>query len=149
VEEAVENEAGGLVLRGEPVGVLELPQDLGFPHDHGVEAGGDPEDVPDGVDVGEGVDAIPEGFHGHLVELGEEVEDVFRVGGIGFEDSIDLHPVAGGEDGAFLHAFQLLEESERVGELRLLKGELLPNLHRGGFVVQADNGDEIPHDHRP
>ena len=45
VQQAVQNGAGGLVLGGLPVGLLDLPQDLGLAQDHGIEAGGYPEEV--------------------------------------------------------------------------------------------------------
>ena len=46
VEDLFEEGARGRRGRGRPIGVLHLAQDLRLPYDHGIEAGGDEEEVP-------------------------------------------------------------------------------------------------------
>jgi len=60
LEEARQDRSTGTRLDCDPVGVLQLPQDLGLADDHRVDRGCHPKDVPDGIAVGVLVDEVVE-----------------------------------------------------------------------------------------
>ena len=111
VDQAVENGAGGVVRRGLPVRLLHLPQDLGFPHHHGIQAGRHPEEMLHRLPVPVDVEGLVQVARGNLRVAGKKLPDpgrrlVRRLG-----DAHHLHPVAGGVQqalGDFGPAFQVV-----------------------------------------
>ena len=97
MQQPVHDNAGGAVFHRLPVGGLKLPQNLGLPHDQGIQAGRHPEQVlnrfiaPVGIDIGFQTRLGPPGwiFPGSddLLEGPVEV----------FGGQEDLDPVAGGQ----------------------------------------------------
>ena len=98
VQEAVQDQSGGLVVGGIAVGRLDLTQDLGLADDHRVETGGDPKDVPDGVLA---LIVVEMGFEGLRIEVVEGGEKAFELRFARFgipAGGVELHPVAGRDD---------------------------------------------------
>ena len=58
VEQLVEDDPRGLLLHAVPVGLLDLPQDLGLAHHHGVQARGHPEEMTYGLAAAVDVEAL-------------------------------------------------------------------------------------------
>ena len=126
VDQAVEDGPGGLVLRGLPVSLLHLAQDLGFPHHHGIQAGRHPEEVLHRLPVPVDVKGLVQVARGDLRVAGKKLPDpgrrlIRRLG-----DAHHLHPVAGGVEqalGDFGPAFQVVVG---VPHVRDEAGQLFP-----------------------
>ena len=101
VEQPVEDGAGGLMLRGLPVGLLHLAQDLGFAHHHGVQAGGHPEDVAHRLRSLVHVEGRRQVVRGDLRVAERKVADQASPACLRRRDAEHLHPVAGGVEQDF------------------------------------------------
>ncbi len=152
LEQFVQVAADLVGLAGGLVGVAQLPQDLGFAGDHGVEAGGDAEDVGDGVgavaDVAAGgeVEGGPDAFGlavgGRLREAAPQLAELVHDGGEGAVEAggggVDLHAVAGGEHHG-LADFAPAQEPLRQTRARLrVHREPVQGLYRGTAMRDAD-----------
>ena len=78
VEEAVEQPAGGALLGGLGVGLLDLVDDLVFAQHHRIQPAGHAEEVADRLLVAELVEVRAEGLHGQVAGLGDEADHVGR-----------------------------------------------------------------------
>ncbi len=137
MDQAVEDGTGGVVLGGLAVSLLHLSEDLGFPHHHGVQAGGHPEEVLHRVPVPVDVKGLLQVVRGNLGVAGKKLPEVG--GGLirGRGDADHLDPVAGGVEealGDFGPAFQVVIGAPHVGDEA---DQLFPKGHRCGFVVDA------------
>ena len=137
VDQAVEDGTGGVVLGGLAVSLLHLSEDLGFPHHHGVQAGGHPEEVLHRVPVPVDVKGLIQVVRGNLGVAGKKLPEVG--GGLirGRGDADHLDPVAGGVEealGDFGPAFQAVIGVPHVGDEA---DQLFPKGHRCSFVVDA------------
>ena len=116
------------------VGFLDLTENLRLADHHGIQAGGDAEDVLDGLqalvleDVGLVLAAAEAEVLAH-----EALQIAMAVLGAGE----DLHPVAGGDDHGLLDAFHGGELGESLGQARLGNGKALPHLDRRRFVIHT------------
>jgi len=149
VEQLVEDDPRGLLFHAAPVGVLDLPEDLGLAHDHGVQARGDPEEVAHGVAAAVDVEALLQLFGGEVAVAQDEGlhpgDGVFHVLGAGE----DLDPVARREVEGLLDGRRLEEFLERSRAVAAGKGETLPDLQRRRLVVHADEDDVHMKNHFP
>lgn len=100
------------------VGGFYLGEDLGFADDHGVEGGGDAEEVLDHGAVLVVVEVGEEIGWGEMVEVGEEVDEVVD-GGVqgGRAGDVEFDAVAGGKEDGFGVGVGGLEGGEGGGEL--------------------------------
>src|SRR5580658_1788286 len=130
---------------GDSIGLFHLAEDLRLADNHGVEAGGDAEEMAHGlaiavlVDVGRECGAIE-------AEVIQKKADklIARIGARVGADSVDcgqnLNAVAGGDDHAFLHAGDGGEQARHFGQVVAADGDALAQLNGSGFVVHADEG---------
>jgi len=135
LEGLVQPGAGVLVREGEFVGVLELAEDLGLADDHGVEAGGDLEEVMQAVGFGQHVNFLIQG-----TDKGVMIDEKFLQpgkGDLGCERGVgvDLNAVAGGEDGGFAGDAGIAQGLERDGDGFVGKGETFAQFHGRGAVA--------------
>jgi hypothetical protein len=139
LEKAVQNGAGGALFVGDLVSVADLAEDFGFAEEHRVEAGGNAEEVADGIAVVVMVERAGENFGADRVEFAEKRRESVEAIVFGFgRDAVNFAAIAGGEDERF---FEDAASAEFVGgAARLFGGERhpFPHLDRGGAVVQAD-----------
>ena len=140
-EELVEHRTDRLELAGVPVGVLHLPEDLRLPEDHRIEAAGDAEQVTNRLFAEVVVEVARQLGDRHAVVGGEELLYVLHaLVSLAGKDA-HLDPVAGGEDDPFGDAGALPEPPEGMAHGVRREREALPDLHRRGPVVQADDDD--------
>ena len=139
LEGTVQTRAGGMVLQRDFVGLLELAEDLGLADDHGVQAAGDFEQVLQAVRFSQRINFV---IH-HAVESVVGDEEFFQLGEcpLGGErcGGVDLHAVAGREDGRFAGDAGFAQGPERAGDGGLGKGEALAQLHGRGAVAQTND----------
>src|SRR5579872_2585039 len=113
------------------VGGFELAENLRLAHHHRIEAGGDTEEVCDGVAVGEGVEVRPHPLALYAARAGQESVDhalvVRLVVGAGDRD---LHAIAGGEDHSFDNAGTATEVFQGVRYGPFFKREAFAYLYR-------------------
>ena len=99
LEQGVQHGPVGRLAAGQLVGLLHLAGDLALADDQAVEAGGDAEQVPDGVRVAVFVEVRPDLVGRQAVELGEEVGDPWPASGLSpGQREVQLDAVAGAED---------------------------------------------------
>jgi len=134
VEKTVEDDARGPVFGGVTVGCLDLAENLRFTYHHGVEAGGNAEDVADGVFAMECIKVRLQALQRYLVVVGQEaLYPGYAAGDVPGGD-IDFDPVAGGDDDRFgdvIHGDQRVERFLHMGRR---KGNLFPDFDRSGFM---------------
>ena len=124
---------------GGGVGGFELAEDLGLADDHGIERGGDAEEVVYGVAAFVAVEVGADGGGGDGFVVGEEgIDDAAGVGGI-FGGEGDFDAIAGGEDDGFVDAVAGTQVGERGGERVLAEGETLAHLDGCCLVTHACN----------
>ena len=106
--------------------------------DHGIERGGDAEEVADGFAVAILVEVRAQGGGGDGEVLVEEFEEIWSA----FLDWIlnceELYAVAGRENEGLADALDGGERTGGVGEARWGDGEALANFERRGVVVDAE-----------
>ena len=121
------------------VSILDLTENLRLADDHGIEAGGDAEEMTNGGDIMKLVEVRREfdGIDGEV--LGEEVIDA-RIGRVGGGENLDA--VAGGEDHGFTDAGNGGKLARRFCEAIAGNGHALAQFDGGRFVVDAEQ-DEI------
>jgi len=129
VQKAVQNDTGGLVFSGVAVGGLDLSQDLRLAHHHGIEAGGDPEDMADGIFAVVAVQVRLQVVVGDMVEICQKTADTGDSPGNVAGGGIDLHPVAGGDDDPLHDPFQGAELPQRFFDVVGRKGHFFPDIH--------------------
>jgi len=144
VAQSVDDDSGGLGRHGVAIGGLELPEDLRFAEDQGIEPGGHGEKV----------------FHRLQPAVGVEVRGQFRLvlaadlgpgrqhlGGRiapGRVDHHHLHPVAGGQDQGLAESGRTM--GQHIAEPRFgAQGESLPDIDPGGLMVEPEQGDLMLH----
>ena len=122
LQQVIQDDPGGLLCPGNGIGRLDLPEDLGLAEDHGLQAGGDPEDVPGRGGGGVGVESA--------VELGRVQTAVpSQAGDHGLQrlrertlgHPVHLDAIAGGEDHPLRQLRDLSQRIERLGKLALGK----------------------------
>src|SRR3977135_757522 len=139
LEHAVENWAGCAVVASNPVGLANLPEDFGFPQQHGIEPGRDAKQMVHRAAVPVPVQRTIQGSRRQLVKRCEE--QLHRAGAIRGQlagDAVKFAPVAGGKYQRFI---QNSARTQLVGGLaRLLHAERDPlaPLDRGRAVIQSD-----------
>ena len=141
VEAPVEDLTRRSHRRGRRVLVLHLAEDLRLADHHRVEAGSDPEEMPDSLAPGVPIEVGGEERLGHRVIAREEARErgADRLGIRAAGDHLD--PIAGREDRALRHPFHLDQPPERRLELPVAEREAFAHLHGGAPVVQADDDD--------
>ena len=145
LEEGFEVGLNGTDFAGDGVRLFDLAEDLGLAEDHGVERGGDAEEVADGFSFAEFVEVGLEGGGGDaevLVKEAREIGGGVVIGGGGvFLKGEDLDAVAGGEDEAFADTWLMDEGAGGVGETPGGDGEALPHIEWRGVVVDAEEDE--------
>ncbi len=121
------------------IGFLDLSQDLGLTHDHGIEAGGHPENMTYRIALVVFVQILAIGLRIEAVKLAQETLQIGgTVGGAGQH----LHSVASGDNHGLLDARIGRQGFHRFRQPRLRDGKLLTHFDRCGLVVHADD-DEV------
>ena len=137
LEEAFEDAADGARLPGEAVGLLDLPEDLRFAEDEGVEAAGDAVDVADGLAVVHAEGERGERGGGEVFAGGEPGGELRGVSA----DGVDFAAVAGGEQGDFVHAGLPAAVGKGGGGFFRGEGDFFAHGGVGGVVVEAVGGN--------
>ena len=129
------NCAGGT---GDGEGFLDLAENLRLAHDHGIEAGGDAEEMANRVLVAVLIDVRRE-------EIGVEIEVAMQEGGevgVGrFEGGENLDAITGGDNHALGDAGGSGEGAGGLGQIVAGDGDALAQLDGRGLVVDADEGE--------
>ena len=115
LQERLERGGDGADLAGDGVGLLDLAEDLRLADDHGVERGGDAEEMADGLALAELVEVRLDGLGGDgevLVQEAQEAEVGRTVTGFLAGDELDA--IAGGEDEGFADAGLVRERADGV-----------------------------------
>ena len=143
LEERVEQRPGGGGFGGGEVGLLDLSEDFGFADDHGVEAGGDGEEVFDGLEVLFDVAVVGRvGVEGFLRVAGQDGPESRAMGGDQFAGGVEFGSVAGGKEDE-LGVLELpLDPLEDTGDVVFAEGEFFAEGERGGSEVHAGH-DEV------
>src|ERR1700730_6502755 len=95
LEKAIEDWAGGALFVSEAVGLADLAEYFGFAKQHGIESGGDTEEVTHGFAVVMVVERAAEDVRAHGVKLAEKGGEVWRGFMSGFgRNAVDLAAVA-------------------------------------------------------
>jgi hypothetical protein len=131
----MKDEPGGFMMDGRLISRLDLSQDLGLPNHHGVQAGGNPENVLYRLISSMNVEAVLKFFQGKMMELGKKTLEVIN-GLFGFlGKGIDLYSIAGREDHIFLQGRKGLRVAEGPLEVLRLEGQAFPDLDGRCFMV--------------
>ena len=118
---------------------LDLTQNLRLAHNHRIKACGDPEDMTHSVALVMFIQILAIGFGIEAVKLAQEA---VHIGGAIRSSSQHFHPVAGGNDHAFLDTGIGRQALYRFRQARLGDGKPLAHFDRCGLVVHADD-DEV------
>ncbi len=137
LQEGFEVGLDGSYLAGDGVGLFDLAEDLGLAYDHGVERGGDAEEMANGLPLAELVEVGLEGCRGDGKVLVEEAREVGWRAGVLLQGE-ELDAVAGGEDEAFADAGLVEQSAGGVGEALRWDGQTLAHIDGGGVVVNAE-----------
>jgi hypothetical protein len=122
VQEPIQDHSRSFPLGGDLIGSLDLPQDLRLPHNHGIEAGCDPEDMLHGPGPHVGIKMALKFLQGELMVPAEEIFQM-EGGFLSFSgDGKDLHPIAGGENHIFLEGRKGLNLAEGLLHVLLFEG---------------------------
>ena len=135
--QAIQPAAERAAILGRGVGGLELSQNLRLADHHGIQAGGDAEEMVDGVAAFVPVEVRPDGGGADGFVVGQEaVDDGLRVrrvlGGQG-----DFDAVAGGEDHGFADALARFQVGQRGGQRLLAEGQAFAHLDGRCLVAHA------------
>ncbi len=117
---------------GGGVGFLHLSEDLRLADHHGIQAGGDAEDVLDGLKLLVLEDV---GFELAGTEAEEVAHKLLQIAIAVLRARKDFHPVAGGDDHALLDTTDRGELTERLRQTRVGNGESLSHFHRRRLVI--------------
>jgi hypothetical protein len=138
VEQAVQHRTDRPHVGGGRVGFLHLPKDLRFTDDQRVEAGGDTEQMPDGVAVRELVEVRGECRAVDAVKVGDELDEL----GARLIDLIgrrvELGSIAGGQHDRFAAREPRTQLAKRHVETAGVEVEPLAQLDRRGLVADSD-----------
>ena len=122
-------------MDGRLISRFDLSQDLGLPNHHGVQAGGNPENVPYSLISSMNVEAVFKFFQGKMMELGKKTLEVINGLFDFLGNGIDLHPIAGGEDHIFLQGRKGLRVADGLLEVLGFEGQAFPDLDGRRFMV--------------
>jgi len=136
LKQAVEQGADGAGLARDAEGLFHLPQYLGFAEHHGIEPRGHAEDVAHGGLVMVGIEELAEHLARQGMVPGQPFGDrcLSRLG----QMTIELRPVAGGEDDGLGGGRGLDQAGKRRTELRFGEVHALPDLDRCSAVIDAE-----------
>ena len=124
------------------MGPANLAQDLRLAQNQRVEAGGDAQEVADGLELGEGVGVARVCGQVYLLGRGDEAANVHLGGPVVGREAVELRPIAGGEqDRLRQHPFAPCAR-ERGLDLVLLEGHALAHLEGRRAVVEPYD-DEV------
>ena len=133
----VHRPADGALLAGERVGVAQLAEDLRLPHDHGVQAGGDGEQVRDGLVLVVDGDVRGELLHRGAGLAGQHPADVGDAAVEPVHLGEDLDPVAGRQHDRLADVVAADQLVQRLDGVVGAHRELLEQCDGGGLVAHA------------
>jgi hypothetical protein len=141
VEKPVEEDRCRAVIDRLTIGLLQLPQDLRLPHDHGIETRRHAKEVayrfPVPVDVKTAPQLLAFEVPLPVDELPKSLDGLLSVRHAGE----DLHPVAGGKAERLPDLRKAHQLSERTGIIPAGELESLPDFERSRFMVHADKNE--------
>ena len=143
MQQPVEDHPRVALFQGGAVGVFELPEDLRFAQNHGIQAGSHTEQVAHGFGP-----LVVVYVGGEFLNLSaahrRPLAQKMVFGAFPSGDGGDFHPVAGGEDEAF--TYDRIDRYDAFGQnLRVGQGESFAHFNRGRFVVQPHQMDFFLH----
>ena len=142
LEERLEGGGDGADFAGDGVGVFDLAEDLRLADDHGVERGGDAEEMADGFALAELVEVGLDGVGGDGEVLVQEAQQAGVGGAVACVlPGDELDAIAGGEDEGFADAGLMGQGADGVGQAGGGDGEALADLERRGGVIDADQDE--------
>ncbi len=130
--------ADGAAGAGDGKGFLDLAEDLRLTDDHGIKAGGNAEEMADGLLVVMLIDMRREQ---RRVEAEVAMQESSEVSLRRLDGSEQLHAVAGGDDHALSHAGDGGEGARGFRQLVAGDGDALTQLNGSRFVVDANDGE--------
>src|SRR5699024_2665647 len=145
LDERVELGSDVPVRLGPAEGVPQLAEDLGLADGHGVQTGGDVEDVPDGGVAVVEVEVLLEVVVGDRRARGQRIGEVGDGPVEGVDLRVDLGAVARGDDEVLGDVRARLGGRDDGGATRLVEGGALEDGDRRAAVVEAE-GQQA---HRP
>jgi len=138
VKQAVENDPHRPAFRSFPVSGLDLAQNLGLAHHHGIKAGSNSKEMLHRVQELIGIETR---FHlgGEGIAQVAPKQRLDLVGGLVqlVAHEQDLHPVAGGQYEQLIHITELGKPVEQMGVLPTHCSQSLPDFNRSGLVVHS------------
>ena len=137
----VEQWAGGFAGVGQLVGELELTEDFGLAQHHRVDAARHAEEVLDALRVAVRVKGILRCLADAVEFTDEAAQRLAKRGVVVGGGGVDFHAVAGGENDSLVGNAPLAQLAKRVGDLRVGKGEALPQFDRRGVMAQPCDND--------
>ena len=141
MKKSVEDDAGGFEFGGIAIGCLDLPQNLGLSHHHGIETGGDPEYVANGRFGVVAVEVWFQCFKGEMMEFCHEALDPGNAAGNITGGGVNFYPVTGGNNDPLNDTLKFDQFTEWFFDLIWRECCLFTYLNGCSFVRKADDNN--------
>ena len=138
VEQFVQNQPRGFAVRRPAIGFLQLTEDLGFPQNHGIQAGGDPEQMPHRFSALIGIKIRRQFLGTHPAHLRHQGPQIRLLGLPSLPRRHDFQTIAGREDDPLPDSGNTAQAIENLGHAVFGEAELFADLDRSGFMAQSD-----------